>query len=245
MKRNVALLTAAGLTTMIAIAMFVLVIAALIGPDEATAIPENNEAVIVAVPENSLSTGNETAEFEAWQAEIEATAQAANQQIEATLKEREAAFQTQIDQRQQNIAELDSNSQSQVSQLQSQLTALQAQIEQTNAVMQAGQGYAAELQQAIQDDATAYQNELAARERADKQLTLDLEAAAAQLDAAYAELALLQAQAPPPPPPGGNHHDDDDDDDDDDHNDSGHDDDDDDDHDDHDDDDDDDDHDDD
>lgn len=211
MKRTFALLIAGSLTMIVAVALVTATLSSLTHPAEASnqatssGLPESTAVIIQAPPQNQIDA----------------------ERFEIALQERDSAWQTQIAQRQTSLAELDRTATDQINQLQAQLLDLQARIEQTSANLPELQANAAALQQAIQRDDGIYQAELARLAETEAQLRQQLEAATAQLSAAYQELAQRQTAAAAAAGGGGNngdHHDDDDhygghddDDDDDDH----------------------------
>lgn len=186
MKRYLALIIAGGLTTLAAVVVLTAILTSLSPTLTAT-------AAGAEVPAEAIPSGQ--TELENWQAEVEANTQAVNQQIETTFQEREAAWQTRITQQKENLNQLDSSSQAQLLQLEVQFKDFQAQIEQTGANLADLQNHAAALQQAIQDDNTTYQNQLAAITTAEAQLRQEVDNAYAQLNAAYEALAQRQAAA--------------------------------------------------
>jgi hypothetical protein len=203
MKRYLALTLAAGLTTMVGLVVFIALLSAFVSPTEA------GQAVMI--PTDQAAVSQDRVDLQAWQVEVEATAQAANQKLEATVQARELALQAQVDQRRQALAELDRNSQAQIRQLEAQWVELQAQADQAKAAIPAIQEQLGALQQAMQNDEATYQQELAAMAGAESQLRLQLESAYAELDAAYQALAQRQAIAAAAPGGSGDSHDDDDD----------------------------------
>jgi hypothetical protein len=192
MKRSVNLILAGGLTTIVALVIYVLGLSAFITPTRAEPnSPASDEAGFLA--NTAVAPVN-----------VEATAQAIqyqNQQTEtqAMIQEREAALQAQIAQSQQAVSELDSTSQAQLAKMRAEMVDLKAQIEQTTANIQAAQAHLNELQQAIQNDDGIYQDQLAALEtnmtQAESQIKQEMEAAYAQLQTVYNEIAQRQAAA--------------------------------------------------
>jgi SMC interacting uncharacterized protein involved in chromosome segregation len=130
------------------------------------------------------------------QAEFVATAQTLNQTIETTINERERLLKDQITQRQTAMAGLDQTSQAEINALQAKLLELQAQIEQKQANIPAIQTYLSDLQKVIEADTTAYENQLSSMSSTETQLRQELEAATAELNTFYSQLAQQQPTTP-------------------------------------------------
>lgn len=192
MKRSIGLTLAGGLTTIVALVIFVLGLSTFITPTKADPNTPPSDGI-------DLSANGVVAPVN-----VEATAQAIqyqNQQTEtqAMIQEREAALQAQIEQSQQAITELDNSSQAQLAKMRAEIVDLKAQIDQKTANIQAAQAHLNELQQAIQNDDGVYQDQLAALQtnmtQAESQIKQEMEAAYAQLQMAYNEIAQRQAAA--------------------------------------------------
>ncbi|MEW5958243.1 MAG: hypothetical protein AB1801_10995, partial [Chloroflexota bacterium] len=129
--------------------------------------------------------------------------QARRQQIEleATGQVQQAAWEVQISQLQQTLTAVKRQAQIEISRQEAELITLKTQIKQTNAGLQTTQDRITELQQAIQVDRTRYENDLAALElqmtQIEAQLQDQLNAASAELEATYKQLADSQDNPTP------------------------------------------------
>ncbi len=185
MKRTLTLIIAGSLTAVVGITVVVLTLSAITSPTPASA----------EQPVQSLIPSTDQVDVEAMAQAIQLEKRQA--ELETVFGAREAALQTQIAQAQQALTELDQTGQAQLTRLQAQLSDLQAQIEQSTASIQSTQNHAGELQQAIQTDAAAYENELASVQadmtQLEQQFQQQIEVATAQLLMAYNEIAARQA----------------------------------------------------
>lgn len=187
MKRSLALIIAAGLTTTVALIFVVSALAILVPESEAQSDDSlSGDDLTVLEPVNALKIEG---------VDSSATAHTAVPQLEESIQAREATLKAELVDRQEALAGLESSSRARIAEMQARLTALQAQVEQTTVNIQSVQANMAALQQTIQADGETYQNELTELTNAENQVRLELEAATHQLDAFYSELAQRQAAA--------------------------------------------------
>ncbi len=187
MKRSLGLITAGGFTTIVALVIFFLTLSTLVYP------AQSNQAETPPTVESVVNQQVDGSQVE--QINVAATAQAANQQIEGVIQEREATLKAEIAQRRQALTELDRDSSAKITDMEAARVQLQAQMDQATGNIQSTQANINALQQAIQDDDTAYQNQLVAMTNAEDQLRLELEKTTSQLNVAYNELTQRQALA--------------------------------------------------
>jgi hypothetical protein len=108
---------------------------------------------------------------------------------------REAALQLQLAQSKQALLELDARAQPQVAGLQAQLAEMEGYAVSRTLALEALEAQTAQAQSLANQDAAAFQQELATLQATESQLRQQLDGTIAQLQAAYGEVAARQAVA--------------------------------------------------
>ena len=178
MNRKHAMLVAGFLTSLLIVAVFALTNSTLSRTPSASAemIDQPDLAASVASPSDNTQAGQ--------------------QNVESRLAEREATLQERVAQGQAALDALDESARPRIEELQNELTSMEDQLGLKQQDIEALQADLVALQQAIENDDLAYQEQLAAIQAriasTDQQMLQQINDTVAQLQGAYAEIAARQ-----------------------------------------------------